>query len=70
MNTSKTCPACEKRTVYVRRSRPVKVGRIRVMVCGNCKHRWSSVEMTSDFIRDSVLRGDGEALRDLLRIVE
>jgi transcriptional regulator NrdR family protein len=55
--------------VGVIRSRPVKVGRSRLLSCGNCNHRWGTVEMTAAFIREKILRSDDEALRALDRIV-
>lgn len=67
MKTRKLCPACGKSMVNVMRSRPCALGRFRAMVCLNCGHRWTSVEMTADFIRDKVLRSDHEALRALDR---
>lgn len=67
--TRKTCPKCALHTVNVRRSRPAKVGRVRVHECLNCAHRWTSIEMTAEFLKDRLLRGDDEALRDLMRVV-
>ena len=67
--TKKTCPKCEKRMVNVRRSRPAKVGRVRVHECLDCLHRWTTVEMSAEFLKDRLLRGDDEALRDLMRVV-
>lgn len=55
--------------VNVMRSRPVALGRARAMVCLHCGNRWTSLEMTADFIRDKVLRSDREALRALDRFV-
>lgn len=69
MTTRKLCPACGKHMVNVKRSRPVTAGRARLMVCLDCGHKWTSLEMTSDFIRDKVLRSDHEALRALDRFV-
>ena len=56
--------------VNIVRSRPVKVGRSRLMRCLGCAHRWGSIELTHDFVRDRLLRGDDEALRLLYRLVE
>jgi transcriptional regulator NrdR family protein len=55
--------------VGVRRSRPVKIGRSRLMECQDCHHRWTTLEMAADFIRDKILRSDDEALRALDRLV-
>jgi transcriptional regulator NrdR family protein len=57
------------RTVNVRRSRPAKVGRVRVHECLDCLHRWTTVEMSAKFIVERLLRDDHEALRDLMRVV-